>query len=104
MTLRHLLEAVQRCHLVLHPFELTVPVEPYLMLKNLMEHEFTKELDAEFVGDYMFYRYFEIWYDCAEGGALYFNVKIHPNRYFDPKANAEEDQLLDVGDVLPRLC
>ena len=52
MTLRHLLQMVQRCHLVLHPFELTVPVEPYLMLKNLMEHEFTKELDAEFVGDY----------------------------------------------------
>jgi len=94
MTLRQLLEAVQRCHLVLEPHELTVPVEPYLMLKNLIDHGFDKELDETFSEDQMIDPWFDVEYDCAEGGALYFYFKIRPS----------QDQPLDVSDVLPGSC
>ena len=95
MTLRQLLGL--RCYLVLEPHELTVPVESYLMLKNLIDHGFNKELDEPFQDDHMIYPWFEVYYDCAEGGSLYFHFKTRPNLVADA-------DWTDVGDVLKGLC
>ena len=104
MTLRDLLfhvhnnssdgRLMQRCHLVLEPYEVTIPVSPSHMLKELTNHGFAKELDETFQDDHMIYPWFEVYYDCAEGGALYFHFQTRPN----------QDQPLDVSDVLPGLC
>jgi len=107
MTLRDLLANVHRagsyggggrlmyrCYLILEPYEVEIPVSPSHMLKELTDHDFNKELDETFQDDHMIYPWFEVWYDCAEGGRLYFHFKIRPN----------PGQSLDVGDVLPGLC
>ena len=106
MTLRDLLVHVHRaesdgrfphrCYLILEPYEVTIPVSPSYLLRELTDHEFTTELDAQFIGDHMSYPWFDVEYDCAEGGSLYFHFKTRPNL-------ADADRL-DVSDTLPGLC
>lgn len=96
MTLRDLLVQSMRCDIVLEPHEVQFELEPIQMLRQLIEHDYSAELDAQFIGDFMSYPWFEVWYDCAEGGALYFHFKIRPNL-----ADAEST---DVSDVLKGLC
>lgn len=87
---------MNRCYLILEPYEVEIPVSPSHMLKELTDHDFNKELDEPFQDDHMIYPWFEVWYDCAEGGTLYFHFKIRPN-LADTKST-------DVSEVLKGLC
>jgi hypothetical protein len=96
MTLRDLLVQSMRCDIVLMPHEVQFELEPIQMLRQLSEHDYSVELDAQFIGDHMIYPWFDVEYDCAEDGGLYFYFKLQPNL-----ADASR---LDVEDVLPGLC
>jgi len=44
----------------------------------------------------MIYPWFEVWWDCAEGGGLYFHFKV--------QERVSEPDTSDVSDTLPGLC
>lgn len=95
MTLRDLLVQSMRCDIVLLPHEVQFELEPIQMLRQLIEHDYSAELDAQFIGDRMSYPWFDVEYDCAEGGGLCF--------YYRLRLNLTDDRL-DVSDTLPGLC